>query len=265
MNSNGSVFIEPNLDSSQSNKIKNALDTNTNTATSSECENSSILARNVMDNYLKKHKLDLKILPNKKMIKLSDLTASFYSSSSSMSTTAHDSLLDENANELLFANKITFVEDKDSQLNEQHSQECEEIYDEDEEDDNEVEEEDENEDEEGDVYEEEEEVDDEDEDGDDDYDGDFLDEDDDFGDFIENYRNNEKETDEIDDALNVTSESTTNSIQEFKIDTSETDGMFLEYFLQKGVRIYPSTVSVPYPTFFRERPFWSTAQRTVLL
>ena len=36
-------------------------------------ETSSMLAQNVMDNYLKKHKLDLKVLPNKKMIKLSDL------------------------------------------------------------------------------------------------------------------------------------------------------------------------------------------------
>jgi hypothetical protein len=34
--------------------------------------------------------------------------------------------------------------------------------------------------------------------------------------------------------------------------------------IQKGVRIYPSTVSVPYRTVFREGPFWSTAQRTVL-
>jgi len=189
-----------------------------------------------MDNYLKKHKLDLKILPNKKMIKLSDLTASLYSSTSSTSTTAQDSLLDENANELLFANKITSVEDKDLQLNDQHSQECEEIYDEYDEYDNEVEEEEE--DDEGDdddegEEEEEEEIDGEDEDGDeDDYDGDFLDDDDDLGDFIENYRNNEKETDEVDDALNVTSESTTNSIQEFKIDTSEMDGKRFEHFLQ---------------------------------
>jgi hypothetical protein len=38
-----------------------------------------------------------------------------------------------------------------------------------------------------------------------------------------------------------------------------------DYFLnlQKGTRIYPSTVSVPYRSVVF-RPFWSTAQRTVL-
>ena len=30
----------------------------------------------IMDTYLKKHRLDLKVLPNKNMIKLSDLTSS---------------------------------------------------------------------------------------------------------------------------------------------------------------------------------------------
>jgi hypothetical protein len=66
--------------------------------------------------------------------------------------------------------------------------------------------------------------------------------------------------------------------------------ILFQNIIQKGVRIYPSTVSVPYrtvpyrtvpyrtvpyrtvpyrtvpyPTVFRERPFWSTAQRTVLI
>lgn len=42
--------------------------------------------KNVVDNYLKKHKLDLTLLPNKKMIKLSDLTSSSSASNNSTMT-----------------------------------------------------------------------------------------------------------------------------------------------------------------------------------
>ena len=230
MEEHGLTPVEPSLDSTQSNEITDELDP----STANDYENSPILARNVMDNYLKKHKLDLKILPNKKMIKLSDLTSSFYSTSPSLSATQDamdrvtfskntpQSLLSDDTNEIV-SNKIALNENSELSLNERISQECEDFYDDDYDDDDD--------DEEGDDDEEDEEEDggedeDEEEDDEDDYDDDFLD---DEVDFVENYRTNEKENE---DALNVTSESTTNSVQDFKIYSNETNGIIF-FFLRK--------------------------------
>jgi hypothetical protein len=92
-----------------------------------------------MDSYLKKHKLDLKILPNKRMIKLSDLTASFYATSSSLTTDqgmVYEGEISKNISQSSlneFTNIRASDESNNLSLDERASQEIEDFYDEEEE------------------------------------------------------------------------------------------------------------------------------------
>ena len=221
MEEKGPVFDKPGLDSTESKTIHEALNDST---TSNDYQNSSLLTRNVMDNYLKKHKLDLKILPNKKMIKLSDLTASFYASSSSLTTdqgTTCEVEISKNTSQSTlneFTNKRASDESNNFSLDERVSQEIDDFYDDEEDDEHDIDEEEDEED----LFRDDDEDDDDDDGGeeeDDDYDDEFLDEEAYFG---ENYRTNQIENEEC--ALNITPESTTNSVQDFKIESNEMNG-----------------------------------------
>ena len=82
------------------------------------------LVRDSMNLYLRKHKLDLKLLPNKKMIKLSDLTSSGSfglrqssentilgnnESSNQVSSSSNDAILDDSINNLNNGNNTKFI------------------------------------------------------------------------------------------------------------------------------------------------------------
>ena len=166
----------------------NEFESSANILTSSnDCDNSSSVTKNVMDTYLKKHNLDFKLLPNKKMIKLSDLN---FSSTSALKTQAISDLESQKpsvqiVNNTVSSDKIKYFKiDGNSNGNDESDEKDEDEREED------VGSSKEEFDEEYDDYEEDDEM---------DY-TEMTDEqyfEDEESDFIENFRNNEKENTEV--------------------------------------------------------------------